>query len=77
MKNDKDDSFYVLSDKEEVNSINEEDKPKKIDFIDCILFSKYKIIKKMNEGNFSCIYQAINDKGDNFCCKIEPINSKN
>ena len=77
MKNDKDDSSYVLSDKEEVNSINEEDKPKKIDFIDCILFSKYKIIKKMNEGNFSCIYQAINDKGDNFCCKIEPINSKN
>ena len=43
------------------------------DFINCILFSKYKIIKKIAIGNFSHIYQAINSKGDNFCCKIESI----
>ena len=57
------------------NSKDKDDKPVKIDFINCILFSKYKIIKKINEGNFSYIYQAINNKGDNFCCKIESINS--
>ena len=64
-------------DKKEIDNKEKknENEKKPIDFINCILFSKYKIVKKITEGNFSHIYQAINSNGDNFCCKIEPINS--
>ena len=58
------------------NNRDNGDKPKKKeDFTNCTLFSKYKVKKKLTEGNFSYIYLATNDNGDNFCCKIEPINS--
>ena len=64
-------------DKKEIDNKEKknENEKKPIDFINCILFSKYKIVRKITEGNFSHIYQAINSNGDNFCCKIEPINS--
>ena len=72
----------ILSDntlnKKESDNIEKEKENKnkqEIDFINCILFSKYKIIRKINEGNFSYIYQAINKSGEYFCCKIESINS--
>ena len=75
MKNNSSSLLEEENEKNE-NKENEGDKnSNKVDFINCILFSKYKVIKKLTEGNFSSIYQAINNEGDNFCCKIEPINS--
>ena len=59
----------------EKNENENDNKPEKIDFTDCIFFSKYKIINKLTEGGYSQIYQAINRNGDYFCCKIEPSNT--
>lgn len=57
------------------NENKEENKPEKINFINCIFFSKYKVVKKIADGNYSQIYQVINQDGEYFCCKIEPKNS--
>ena len=43
-----------------------------LDFTNCIFFSKYKIKKKISEGNFSKIYQLIEiNTNDKYACKIE------
>ena len=76
MKNNLANSSQEENKKDEKNKENKNDnKTEIVDFTNCILFSKFKVIKKITEGNFSYIYHAINDNGDNFCCKIEPINS--
>ncbi len=43
-----------------------------LDFTNCIFFSKYKVTKKISEGNFSKIYQLIEiNTNDKYACKIE------
>ena len=63
---------------EEINKDNKDNQNKVIlDFTNCIFFSKYKVTKKISEGNFSKIYQleeiSTNDK---YACKIEAKKAK-
>jgi len=49
----------------------------KLDFTNCIFFSKYKVTKKISEGNFSNIYQLSDiDEDDMYACKIEAKKAK-
>ncbi len=49
----------------------------KLDFTNCIFFSKYKVTKKISEGNFSKIYQLEDiDTDDKYVCKIEAKKAK-
>ena len=48
-----------------------------LDFTNCIFFSKYKVTKKISEGNFSKIYQLIEiNTNDKYACKIEAKKAK-
>ena len=55
-----------------INKVNKNNEKVIYDFTDCLFFSKYKVTKKISEGNFSKIYQLTDINTDEiYACKIE------